>query len=189
MDTFERLESEVRSYCRHFPGVFTRAVGSRLWAENGRSYVDFLSGAGTLNYGHNPPVLKRRLLEYLADDSVVHGLDLSTVAKREFLETFDELILRPRGLAYKVQFPGPGGTQAVEAALKLARKVTGRSRVVAFSGAFHGMTLGALAVNGSVRTRASAGVELRDATTLPFDGSLALIERDLEHDPPAAFLV
>jgi diaminobutyrate-2-oxoglutarate transaminase len=189
MDTFERLESEVRSYCRHFPAVFTRALGSRLWAENGHSYVDFLSGAGALNYGHNNPVLKRRLVEYLTEDSIVHALDLSTAAKREFLATFEEVILSPRDLKYKVQFPGPGGTQAVEAALKLARKVTGRSRVVAFSGAFHGMTLGALAVNGSARTRASAGVELHDATTLPFDGPLELIEREVAHDPPAAFLV
>ena len=144
MDTFERLESEVRSYSRHFPALFTRASGSRLWADDGRSYVDFLSGAGALNYGHNHPALKRRLIEYLTDDAIVHGLDLSTAAKREFLETFDALILRPRGLADKMQFAGPGGTQAVEAALKLARKVTGRRRVIAFSGAFHGMTLGAL---------------------------------------------
>jgi diaminobutyrate-2-oxoglutarate transaminase len=189
MDTFERLESEVRSYCRHFPGVFTRASGSRVWAENGRSYVDFLSGAGALNYGHNHPVLKLRLMEYLGSDAIVHGLDLSTAAKREFLETFDSVILRPRGLAYKAQFPGPGGTQAVEAALKLARKVTGRRRVIAFTGAFHGMTLGALAVNGQAARRAVARASTGDATILPFDGSLEELERQIELDPPAAFLV
>jgi diaminobutyrate-2-oxoglutarate transaminase len=189
MDTFERLESEVRSYCRHFPAVFTRAAGSRLWAEDGRSYVDFLSGAGALNYGHNHPVLKRRLLDYLAGDRIVHALDLSTAAKRDFLETFETVILRPRGLDYKVQFPGPGGTQAVEAALKLARKATGRRRVIAFSGAFHGMTLGALAVNGRPDRRAIAGADERDATILPFDGSLDELERVVEADPPAALLV
>jgi diaminobutyrate-2-oxoglutarate transaminase len=189
MDTFERLESEVRSYCRHFPGVFTRAAGSRVWAENGRSYVDFLSGAGALNYGHNHPLLKRRLLEYLSSDSIVHGLDLATAAKREFLETFDAVILAPRGLEYKAQFPGPGGTQAVEAALKLARKVTGRRRVIAFSGAFHGMTLGALAVNGHASRRAIAGADAGDATILPFEGPLDELERHVAGDLPAAFLV
>ena len=153
MDTFERLESDVRSYCRSFPTVFTRAVGSRLIDEDGREYVDFLAGAGVLNYGHNEPRMKRALIEYVAGDGITHGLDLATGAKRTFLETFDEVILRPRGLEYKVQFPGPGGTQAVEAALKLARKVTGRRRVIAFTHGFHGMTLGALAVSSGLRAR------------------------------------
>jgi hypothetical protein len=123
VQTFERLESEVRSYCRHFPRVFEKAIGSRLIAEDGREYVDFLAGAGTLNYGHNEPRLKQRLIEYLESDAITHGLDLATTAKRSFLEAFDEVILRPRGLEYKLQFPGPGGANAVEAALKLARKV------------------------------------------------------------------
>src|SRR4051812_12497396 len=184
-DSFERLESEVRSYSRSFPTVFRRAVGSRLVDEAGREYLDFFAGAGALNYGHNHPVLKRALIEYLLADGITHGLDMATSAKREFLEAFDEIILRPRGLAYKLQFPGPGGANAVEAALKLARKVTGRTGVVGFGGSFHGMTLGALAVTGSAGPRASAHVPLRDATILPFEGPL-----DAYGDtPPAAFIV
>jgi diaminobutyrate-2-oxoglutarate transaminase len=201
VETFERLESEVRSYCRHFPQVFTQAYGSRLIAEDGREYVDFLAGAGALNYGHNDPRLKQRLLEYIAADGITHGLDMATAAKRSFLETFDRVILGPRGLDYKVQFPGPGGTNAVEAALKLARKVTGRQGVIAFTNGFHGMSLGALAASSSLAARAGAHAGLHDTTIMPFDGFLGrdvdtidVLERYLTNDhsgveKPAAFIV
>jgi len=169
---FERLESEVRSYCRTFPAVFTTARGARLTAEDGREYVDFWSGAGTLNYGHNNPRLKRRLLAYLEGDGITHSLDLATAAKRELLERFERIVLEPRGLSYKVQFPGPTGTNAVEAALKLARKATGRQNVVFFTNAYHGMTLGALAVTGNAAKRAAAGVPLSGAQPMPFEGFL-----------------
>jgi len=158
----------VRSYCQAWPKVFDRAAGSWLYDEEDRAYLDFFTGAGALNYGHNNPELKQALLGYLASDQVIHSLDMYTVAKREFLIAFDELILQPRRLDYRVQFPGPGGTNAVEAALKLARKVTGRTQVIAFTGAFHGMTLGALAVTGSRFHRGGAGVPLTHATQVPF---------------------
>jgi len=170
MEIFERLESEVRSYSRAFPAVFQQAQGDHLIDEDGRRYIDFFAGAGVMNYGHNNPRLKRKLLEYLEDDGLVHGLDMATAAKRRFLERFEEVVLRPRGLAYKVQFPGPTGTNAVEAALKLARKVTGRHDVIAFTNAFHGMTLGSLAVTGNAFKRAGAGLPLAHATVMPFDG-------------------
>src|SRR5690606_24256609 len=84
LKTFERLESEVRGYVRSFPVVFNQARGSTLVDESGREYIDFFAGAGTLNYGHNNPVFKQKLLEYLARDGVVHGLDMATDAKRHF---------------------------------------------------------------------------------------------------------
>ena len=124
MQVIERLESEVRSYCRSFPAVFDTARGARLVDREGRSYVDFFAGAGALNYGHNDPKLKRPLLDYLARDGVVHSLDMATAAKEAFLERFEERILEPRDLEYKIQFPGPTGTNAVESALKLARAAT-----------------------------------------------------------------
>ena len=173
MDIFEERESEVRSYCRKWPVVFDRAVGAWLYEENGRPYLDFFSGAGALNYGHNNPVLKAALLEYLVRDGVIHSLDMYTAAKANFLAALDELILRPRGLDYKVQFPGPAGTIAVEAALKLARKVTGRTEVACFTNGFHGMTLGALAVTGNGLHRGGSGLPLSHAARLPFDQSLA----------------
>jgi len=168
--TFEQLESEVRSYCRSFPVVFTRAAGSRLWDEQGRTYIDFFAGAGALNYGHNDPAMRDRVIDYLRADGIVHSLDMATEAKGEFLRRFHEVILAPRGLDYKVMFPGPTGTNAVESALKLARKVTGRHTVVSFTNGFHGMTLGALAVTGNAFKRKGAGVPLGHGVSMPYDG-------------------
>ncbi|MEU3985955.1 diaminobutyrate--2-oxoglutarate transaminase [Streptomyces sp. NPDC026672] len=172
LSTFETLESEVRSYCRGWPVVFDHARGSQLWSEDGRRYLDFFAGAGSLNYGHNNPVLKRALLSYLERDGVTHGLDMATTAKRDFLESFQEIVLGPRQLPYKVMFPGPTGTNAVEAALKLARKVKGRESVVSFTNAFHGMSLGSLAVTGNAFKRAGAGIPLVHGTPMPFDDYL-----------------
>jgi diaminobutyrate-2-oxoglutarate transaminase len=172
MEIFERLESEVRGYCRSFPTVFTRARGARLTDEEDRSYVDFFSGAGALNYGHNDPAMKAALLRYLADDGIVHSLDMATSAKADFLDAFESIVLVPRSLDYRVQFPGPTGTNSVEAALKLVRKVTGRETIVSFTNAFHGMTLGSLAITGNGFKRRGAGVPLTLGDTMPFDGYL-----------------
>jgi diaminobutyrate-2-oxoglutarate transaminase len=169
LSVFEALESEVRSYCRGWPAVFDHAQGSRLHDEDGHTYLDFFSGAGALNYGHNNAVLKRALLDYLERDGITHGLDMSTTAKRAFLERFRDVVLKPRDLDYKVMFPGPTGTNAVEAALKLARKVKGREAIVSFTNAFHGMSLGALAVTGNSMKRAGAGIPLVHGTPMPFD--------------------
>jgi diaminobutyrate-2-oxoglutarate transaminase len=168
MGIFEDRESAVRSYCRSWPKIFDRAAGSWLYDQDGHAYLDFFTGASALNYGHNNPALKQALLNYITNDRVIHSLDMYTVAKGEFLTAFCELILQPRGLDYRVQFPGPGGANAVEAALKLARKATGRTEVISFTGAFHGMTLGALAVTDSSIHRNGAGVPLTHAISVPF---------------------
>lgn len=168
--TIERHESAVRGYCRSFPATIDTAEGAWVTDTDGRRYLDFLAGAGALNYGHNPAPLKQRLIEYIERDGVSHGLDLYTTAKETFLERLHELVLAPRGLDYRVQFPGPTGTNAVEAALKLARKVTGRENVVFFTNGFHGMTLGTLAVTGNGGKRAGAGQPLNNTTPMPFDG-------------------
>jgi diaminobutyrate-2-oxoglutarate transaminase len=167
---FEQHESEVRGYCRNFPAVFASAKGAWMTDENGKRYLDFFAGAGVMNYGHNPDKLKNALLEYLTRDGITHSLDMYSEAKRDFIERFQQVILQPRGLNYKMQFPGPTGTNAVEAALKLARKVTGRDHVVSFTNAFHGMTLGALAVTGNGFKRAGAGVSLQNTSSIPFCG-------------------
>jgi diaminobutyrate-2-oxoglutarate transaminase len=172
MTIFETLESDVRSYCRSWPVVFDRALGAHMWDVDGRRYLDFFAGAGALNYGHNHPDLKAPLLEYLNSDRVVHSLDMYSLAKAEFLERFRDVILTPRGLDYKVQFPGPTGTNSVEAALKLARKITGKESVISFTNAFHGMTLGALSVTGNSMKRGGAGIPLVHATPMPYDNYL-----------------
>lgn len=169
MDTkiFEEYESDVRSYCRSFPTVFTTSKGSILTDENGKEYIDFFCGAGALNYGHNNDYIKKHIVDYLEKDGIAHALDMYTVAKRDFIECFENDILKPRGFDYKIMFPGPTGTNAVEAALKLARKVKKRSNVFALMGAFHGMTLGALALTTDVTSRGGAGVSLNDVTHVP----------------------
>lgn len=169
VDIFTSRESEVRSYCRNWPVVFDTASGTYQYTEDGERYTDFFSGAGALNYGHNHPLLKEALLEYVSRDGVTHSLDTYSTAKRDFLEAFTEVILAPRGMTHKVQFPGPTGTNAVETALKIARKATGREDIVHFTNAFHGMTLGSLAVTGNAFKRAGAGTPLYHATSAPYD--------------------
>lgn len=164
---FENYESEVRSYCRNFPTVFTTAKGPFLYDEDGREYIDFFCGAGALNYGHNPDLIRDRLVDYLQKDGVMHALDMYTQPKREFIEFYEERVLKPRGLRYKIQFPGPTGTNAVEAALKLARKVKKRPGIFALMGAFHGMTLGSIALTTDAASRAGAGVPLENVTHVP----------------------
>ncbi len=200
METIEKHESEVRSYCRSWPVVFQRAQGAWMWDVEGRAYLDFFSGAGALNYGHNHPALKAALIDYITGDGPVHSLDMTTTAKVDLLETLDEVLFRPRGFDYKVQFPGPTGTNAVEAALKLARKVKGRDHIISFTNAFHGMTLGSLSVTGNSMKRSGAGVPLSHSTAVPYcdymeDGSsLSLLESLVKDqgsglDRPAAVIV
>ena len=172
MGIFRDLESEVRGYCRSFPTVFTKANGSVLEDEEGRKFIDMLAGAGSLNYGHNNPKLKRALLDYLNSDGIVHGLDMHTDAKRAFLETFQSTILEPRSMEYKFQFTGPTGTNAVEAALKLARLVTGRENVIAFTHGFHGVTMGSIAATANSHYREATGISPQGATFMPYDGYL-----------------
>lgn len=169
MSIFEKLESEVRSYVRSFPTVFTKAKNYKMWDEQGKEYIDFFSGAGALNYGHNDPHMKSKLVDYILGDGITHSLDMATTAKAEFLTTFNDVILKPRNLDYKVMFPGPTGTNTVESALKLARKVTGRTEVISFTNGFHGMTIGALSVTGNAFKRKGAGVPLQNVITMPYD--------------------
>jgi len=199
--TISEMESEVRSYCRSYPAVFTKARGHELKDESGDTYIDFFAGAGALNYGHNDPLLKERLIDYLRADGLTHGLDFASRAKERFLEAFGRMILDPRGLDYRTQFVGPTGTNAIEAALKLARKVTGRKNVISFTGAFHGMTLGSLSVTANRGKRGGAGIPLQGAVRMPYDGYLgpdldtaSVLARFLEDpgsgiDKPAAIIL
>lgn len=170
MRIFENLESEVRGYIRSFPTIFSKAKGAILTDEQEVEYIDFFAGAGTLNYGHNNPLIQEALIKYLQDDGIVHGLDMATTAKKEFIQTFQDLILAPRNLEYKLQFTGPTGTNAVETALKLARLVKGRSNVVAFTNGYHGLSQGSLAVTGNNEYRDESYISRCNATFMPFDG-------------------
>lgn len=201
MHTFNRLESEVRGYIRSFPTIFAKAQNAVITNEDGSEYIDFLAGAGSLNYGHNNPILKQALIDYISSDGITHGLDMATSAKKNFLESFEKIILKPRKMQYKMQFTGPTGTNAVEAAIKLARNATGRTHIISFTNGFHGVTLGALSLTGNKKFRDAAGVTLSDVHHAPYSGyfgpnidTIAMLDK-LIADPssgvdlPAAIIV
>ena len=201
MRVFETYESQVRGYVRSFPTVFESSKGSYLTDTMGTKFLDFFAGAGTLNYGHNNDRISNALIEYIQADGVLHGLDMATKAKRAFLEKFVGTILEPRNLPYKIQFTGPTGTNCIESALKLARTIKGRSNVVAFTNAYHGLTAGALAVTGNTFYRDEAHISRSNVSFMPFDSymgpdvdSLAYFRKMLADgssglDSPAAVIV
>ncbi len=208
MTIFDERESAIRAYCRVYPTVFATAENARQTDENGKEYIDFFAGAGVLNFGHNNPRMKQAMINYLQNNGVLHSLDMHTSAKAEFMQKFTDVILKPRNMPHKMQFMGPTGTNAVEAAMKLARNATGRKQVVAFSRGFHGMTLGSLAATANEVFRVAAGVPLLHVRHEPFGcesrclgctstcgvGSLDILAeryRDSSSGlkPPAAFLV
>lgn len=172
MRIFEEMESEVRGYVRSFPAMFDVANGSLLYDEQGKRYIDFFAGAGTLNYGHNNPIITEALIEHLQRGGIVHGLDKATVAKRAFLQKLRDTILAPRNMTYKVQFTGPTGTNAVETALKLARMVKRRSNIISFTNGYHGLTMGALAVTGNNFYRDESYGARNNVAFMPYDGFL-----------------
>ncbi|WP_020159539.1 diaminobutyrate--2-oxoglutarate transaminase [Methylobacter marinus] len=201
MRIFEEMESEVRGYIRSFPAVFDTARGSEMFDERGNRYIDFFAGAGTLNYGHNNPAISQALIEYLQNDGIVHGLDKATVAKKVFLQKLADTIFAPRNLEYKVQFTGPTGTNAVETALKLARMVKQRSNVIAFTNAYHGLSMGSLAITGNSFYRDESYGVRHNSAFVPYDGYFGqdvntidylrrfLIDQSSGIDLPAAIIV
>lgn len=194
-------ESEVRTYSRRFSTTFTSASGSVLIDDSGRRYIDFLAGCSALNYGHNDPDMADALVDYVRSGGVAHGLDMMTSAKATFIDDFVSCVLEPRCLPHRLQFTGPTGTNAVEAALKLARKVTGRSEVIAFTNGFHGVTAGALAATGNRKNRMGPSVVLNGVARAFYDGYLGdevctadilatlLDDPSSGFDPPAAILL
>ncbi|MDA0977129.1 MAG: aspartate aminotransferase family protein [Proteobacteria bacterium] len=208
MNIFTERESEIRAYARTYPVIFDKASNARQTDEDGKEYIDFFAGAGVLNFGHNNQRMMQAVIEYMQSGGVLHSLDMHTTAKREFMEAFTRTILEPRHMTHRMQFMGPTGTNAVEAALKLARRVTGRREVVAFTRGFHGMTLGALACTANQVFRNAAGVPLDNVIRMPFGcevpcqgcelgcGLASLEELEARYEdlssgvlPPAAFLV
>ncbi len=208
MSVFEQRESAIRAYCRVYPVVFEKALNARQTDENGHEYIDFFAGAGVLNFGHNNPRMTEAVVEYIQSNGVLHSLDMHTTAKRDFMTHFVRTVLEPRDMPHRLQFMGPTGTNAVEAAMKLARRATGRQDIVAFSHGFHGMTLGALSATANQVFRNAAGVPLNHVQHFAFGCTprcpgceLGCGEESLERlraqyqdsssgvMPPAAFLV
>jgi diaminobutyrate-2-oxoglutarate transaminase len=196
MATFDRHESSVRYYCRRWPTVFARAQGCHVWAEDGTRYLDLFAGAGSMNLGHNQPEIVDEMVRHLRNGGLLNSLDMATVAKRDFLRALVDVILDPRGFDYRVQFTGPSGADAVEAALRLVRKVTGRQQVIALSGAFHGMTLGSRGVSdpGTGRATSAGGVVTRVPHEMDHDhrtGAIDALRRAFRAhgEPPAGVIL
>lgn len=153
-------ESNARSYPRRIPLALKRAKGIHVEDVEGRRFIDCLAGAGTLALGHNHPVIVEAIQQVLADELPLHTLDLTTPVKDQFVQDLFGLLPHALAVEAKIQFCGPTGTDAVEAALKLVRTATGRSTVLSFQGAYHGMSQGALSLMGSLGPKKPLGALL-----------------------------
>ena len=149
----EETESNARSYPRKFPFALRKAKG--LWIEDveGNKYLDFLCGAGTLALGHNDPEINQAMIDLISEDAPLHTLDLTTPVKDEFVHMLLSLLPGELKNNAKIQFCSPSGTDATDAALKLCKTATGRSEIIAFSGGYHGMGHGALALTGNLNAK------------------------------------
>lgn len=149
----EETESNARSYPRKFPFALKKAKG--LWIEDveGNKYLDFLCGAGTLALGHNDPEINQAMTDLISEDAPLHTLDLTTPVKDEFVHMLLSLLPGELKNNAKIQFCSPSGTDATDAALKLCKTATGRSEIIAFSGGYHGMGHGALALTGNLNAK------------------------------------
>ncbi|CAD5108463.1 aspartate aminotransferase family protein [Zestomonas carbonaria] len=164
-----RQESNARSYPRRIPLALKRARGIHVEDVEGRRFIDCLAGAGTLALGHNHPVVVDAIRQVLADELPLHTLDLTTPVKDRFVQDLFGVLPAEFARQAKIQFCGPTGTDAVEAALKLVRTATGRSTVLAFQGGYHGMSQGALSLMGNLKAKTPLGSLLSHGVQfLPF---------------------
>ncbi|QYJ16647.1 Diaminobutyrate--2-oxoglutarate aminotransferase [Rubrobacter xylanophilus DSM 9941] len=161
-------ESNARTYPRNLPIAVSRARGSWVWDADGRRYLDCLSGAGTLALGHNHPVVLEAIREVLDRGGPLHALDLATPVKDRFVGELFRSLPRPFAERAKVHFCGPAGTDAVEAAVKLAKTATGRETVLAFGGGYHGMTHGSLSLTGKLAPKEPIGGLMPGVHFLPY---------------------
>ena len=164
----EATESNARSYPRKFPFALKSAKGSWVEDVEGNKYLDFLCGAGTLALGHNDDEVNQSMVELLTSGAPLHTLDLTTPVKDEFVHTLIGLLPDELRENCKVHFCSPSGTDAVDAAIKLCKTATGRSSVVAFQGAYHGMGHGALALTGNHGAKEKVNGLMPGAQFMPF---------------------
>lgn len=161
-------ESNARSYPRRIPLALKRARGIYVEDVEGRVFIDCLAGAGTLALGHNHPVVIAAIQQVLKDELPLHTLDLTTPVKDRFVQDLLEALPADFARDAKVQFCGPSGTDAIEAALKLVKTATGRGTMLAFHGAYHGMTQGALQLMGSLGPKRPLNSLLQGVQFMPY---------------------
>jgi diaminobutyrate-2-oxoglutarate transaminase len=163
-------ESNARSYVRRFPFMVAKAEGRTLTDTSGRSYLDFLGCAGTLALGHSHPVQVEAMRKHLDDKKPLQLLDFATTAKADFMKELFTFLPEAFNDDYRIQFCGAGGSDAVDAAVKLCKIATGRKVVFAFDGAYHGMGQGTLSMMGNLGNKNVPSI-LSDAHFLPFPSS------------------
>jgi len=192
----EQRESNARVYPRHFPFAIAEASGSFIRDLDGNVFIDFLAGAGVLSLGHNHPGLVAKVIEQLG--VLTHGLDMPTIAKDAFTDAQLSMLPEPMRDRMKIQFCGPTGANAVDAALKLCKTATGRGDVISFQGGFHGSSHAAMALTGNVSQKRTISNGMPGVHFFPFSSCsrcplalnpetcqtncVALLERALE-DP------
>jgi diaminobutyrate-2-oxoglutarate transaminase len=168
LDRQNEYESNARTYPRRLPLAIARAEGITVTDVDGRTYIDCLAGAGTLALGHNPRVVVAALHQHLAAGLPLHTLDLTTPVKDRFVAELFASLPPEFAARAKVQFCGPSGSDAVEAALKLVKTATGRRSVLAFGGGYHGQTQGSLALMGNLGPKAPVSGLMPDVHFLPY---------------------
>ncbi|HVY40615.1 MAG TPA: diaminobutyrate--2-oxoglutarate transaminase family protein [Polyangia bacterium] len=154
----ERVESNARTYAASFRQVFESGSGVRIRDSRGREFIDCLACAGALPLGHNHPEVQEAVLRFISSGHLQQALDLATPAKFDFVQELFLLLPPQLREVAKIQFCGPSGSDAIEAAIKLTRFATGRQPLIAFRGAYHGMTSGALAAMGNVMPKQGIGL-------------------------------
>ncbi|MBR2438837.1 MAG: diaminobutyrate--2-oxoglutarate transaminase family protein [Lentisphaeria bacterium] len=164
----EETESNARSYPRKFPFSLVKAKGVWLTDVEGNRYLDFLCGAGTLALGHNDPEVNQVMVEMLTSDRPLHTLDLMTPVKHDFVESLFALLPEEMRNNVKVQFCSPSGTDATDAAIKLCKTATGRSSVIAFHGAYHGMGHGPMSLTGNLGAKSKVPALMPDVHFMPY---------------------
>jgi diaminobutyrate-2-oxoglutarate transaminase len=168
LDRQEAIESNARTYPRRLPLALKSGRGIRVWDVEGREYIDCLAGAGALALGHNHPVVVEAIQNALSEEVPFQTLDLPTPLKDRFIRELYESLPPPFEKQFKIQFCGPSGADAIEAALKLVKTATGRRGLLAFHGAYHGMTLGTMSVSGESVPKAAIGGLSAEVQFLPF---------------------
>ena len=165
------FESSARSYPRKFPFALAKARGSWVEDVEGNRYLDFLCGAGTLALGHNDDEVNQAMTDLITSGAPLHTLDLTTPVKDRFVQTILDNLPGDLKDNAKIQFCSPSGTDAADAAIKLCKTATGRGTVIAFSGGYHGMGHGALALTGNLNAKTHVANLMPGVQFMPFPNS------------------
>ena len=181
MELSNNLESNARTYIRKFPVVFETGLGVYLTDEKGHQYFDCLACAGALPLGHNHKVFRKAVYDYIDSGLPQQMLDLMTPAKFNYITEIQQWF--PTEMEhYKIQFCGPSGSDAVEAALKLCRIATGRQNIISFSGGFHGQTLGALLCMGNKKVKNVMGLTNMNTHCLPYPNKYHWFDKEADEN-------